>query len=445
MILKTRKQKIYIKTNVYNAAIQRLQVLFAEFENIYVAFSGGKDSGLLLNLVIDFTRKYYPGRKVGVYHLDYEGQFQATTDYVTQTMNNNLDVIDPYWCCMPISAQCAASMHQQDWTPWHPDQQSIWCREMPNYPSVININNHTFKNFIFNMDSYAFDGIFHNWYKEKFGNKKTLALIGIRTQESLHRYCAITNKEKMYKDLTYTTEIKKDRLYAGYPLYDWQSDDIWIANAKFNYQYNKLYDLMHYAGLSPNEMRVASPFNDAGIHSLKLYKALEPDTWAKLVGRVNGANFAAIYGGTKAIGFKSITLPKGHTWQSYMEFLLSTLPEETRNLYQKKFDTSHKYWLEKGGAITLDTLEELKKDQRAKIELLGKPTSKVHYTEDKEVIRFNEYPDDLDITRFPEVPTYKRMVITILKNDYSCKYMGFGQTKYELEKRKSALEKYKNL
>lgn len=37
------------------------------------------------------------------------------------------------------------------------------------------------------------------------------------------------------------------------------------------------------------------------------------------------------------------------------------------------------------------------------------------------------------------------MCIAILKNDYSCKYMGFGQTKLELEKRKNALEKYNNI
>ncbi|EAG1184430.1 DUF3440 domain-containing protein, partial [Listeria monocytogenes] len=52
---------------------------------------------------------------------------------------------------------------------------------------------------------------------------------------------------------------------------------------------------------------------------------------------------------------------------------------------------------------------------------------------------------DLKIKEFASVPTYKRMCIAILKNDYTCKYMGFGQTKLELEKRKSALEKYNNI
>ncbi len=39
----------YVNQNVYDATQERLQFLFEEFDNIYVSFSGGKDSGLLLN------------------------------------------------------------------------------------------------------------------------------------------------------------------------------------------------------------------------------------------------------------------------------------------------------------------------------------------------------------------------------------------------------------
>lgn len=64
---------------------------------------------------------------------------------------------------------------------------------------------------------------------------------------------------------------------------------------------------------------------------------------------------------------------------------------------------------------------------------------------DMETITFNEYPDDLDVTQFASVPSYKRMCVCILKNDYYCTYMGFGKTKEAMEKRKKTLEKYKNL
>ena len=62
----------YIGQNVYDALQDKLRLIFEEFDNIFVSFSGGKDSGLLLNLTLDFQRKYYPEKKIGVFHQDFE-------------------------------------------------------------------------------------------------------------------------------------------------------------------------------------------------------------------------------------------------------------------------------------------------------------------------------------------------------------------------------------
>lgn len=75
----------YLNLNVYEAFQQRLMFLFEEFDNIFVSFSGGKDSGLLLNLVLDFQKKYYPHRKIGVFHQDFEAQYSETTKYIERT------------------------------------------------------------------------------------------------------------------------------------------------------------------------------------------------------------------------------------------------------------------------------------------------------------------------------------------------------------------------
>ena len=83
--------------NVYDALQQRFDFLFQEFDNIYVSFSGGKDSGLLLNLLIDFKRVHYPDRTIGLFHQDFEAQYTVTTEYVTRTFERVSQEVEPYW------------------------------------------------------------------------------------------------------------------------------------------------------------------------------------------------------------------------------------------------------------------------------------------------------------------------------------------------------------
>lgn len=79
--------------NVYELAQERLAVLFKEFDNIYVSFSGGKDSGVLLNLCIDYIRRNNLKIKLGVFFMDYEVQYDHTIAFI----NRILKIIRTYW------------------------------------------------------------------------------------------------------------------------------------------------------------------------------------------------------------------------------------------------------------------------------------------------------------------------------------------------------------
>ncbi len=431
--------KIYLNQDVHTATRERIKYCFEHFDNVLVAFSGGKDSGVLLNICYYYARQAGMLDKMAMYHIDYEAQYQKTTEYVTETFNT-LDGIRKFWICLPISAQCAVNMRNPGlWFPWSQDDKDIWVRPLPDHPAVIHQGNTPFR-FKERMSDYEMQNTFCNWFSKKYG--KTAILIGIRADESLIRYSVIASSRKInaYHDKQWITGVGDDRTYKAYPLYDWSCDDIWIANAKFGFNYNKLYDLMYQAGMTVESMRVASPFNDCAVSSLKLYKVIEPDTWARLVGRVNGVNFSGIYGGTTAMGWRKIKLPKGNTWKEYCYFLLDTLDSDMRRHYERKLKVSIDFWKYKGGALSEQTVHEI---EQSAIPHTNK--GKISKISDKDVITFQDYPDDLDITDFKSVPTYKRMCICILKNDYFCKYMGFAATSLEVRRRKTAMEKYKNL
>lgn len=432
--------KKFIDKNVYESAMDRIKYVFNEFNHVMVAFSGGKDSGIVLNLAYEYAKKNNLLSKMSIYHLDYEAQYQATTDYVTDVFENHFQGVKKYWICLPISAQCAVNMSQDSWIPWDKEKQDIWVRDMPDSNHLINEDNIWFE-FKKGMWDYDFQNEFCSRVAEKEG--KTAILVGIRTDESLNRFRAIASNKKKntYKGSHWINgDPNSEGVYKCYPIYDWSVEDVWIANGKFGFDYNKLYDLYYYAGLKLHDMRVASPFNDCATESLKIYKVIELDTWGKLTGRVNGVNFTGIYGGTTAMGWKSIKLPNGHTWKSYLEFLLNTLPQKTRESYIEKFQTSIEFWQKKGGVLSDETIKELR-ECGFNIEV----GEKTNYRTDKKPVRFKEYPDDVDIKDFQSVPSYKRMCICIMKNDHLCKYMGFSQTKKETEKRKEVMNKYKNM
>ena len=432
-IMKKYKDNI----NVYEATTERLDYIFKEFENIYVAFSGGKDSGLLLNLCIKYIKDHNSNKKIGLFHVDYECQYQKTTEFVERMKNKYKNYLDIYHICLPIKTQNSISMNKGYWRPWNPDEKNMWVRELPK--NSINFYNNKFgKYYDESMDDYQFNLSFAEWYsKQKKG--KTICLLGIRCDESLDRYTRIRNTFRKYQNQNYLYELKSG-CYIGYPIYDWTAKDIWIANGKFDFDYNHIYDLFYQAGLSINEMRVASPFNDCAGNGLKLYKIIEPNLWGKMISRVNGVSFAGIYGGTTAMGWRNITKPSQFTWKEYLQFLLSTLDPKTRFNYETRFATSIRFWREKGGILDDKVIKQLKDKNVPFIE-----KGRISKKSTKNVIAFEEYPDEINIENFKSVPSFKRTCICILKNDWYCKYMGFTPTKADQSQRKRALEKYKNL
>ena len=367
-----------------------------------------------------------------------------TTEYVERTFQRleKERMVDLYWVCLPMATRTCFSSYQMYWYPWDDTKEEIWVRPMPRHPYVINLKNNPMTTYRYRMHQEDLAKQFGRWYRTAHGGGKTVCLLGIRADESLQRYSGILNKKYGYQDRCWISKQFKDT-YAASPLYDWSTSDVWHANALFGYDYNKLYDLYYMAGLKPRQMRVASPFNDSAKDSLNLYRVIDPEIWTRLVGRVRGANFGAIYGKTKALAYRTLSLPEGHTWESYTKFLLATLPVRLRNNYIKKFQTSLDFWHKTGGGLGEETIQELIA-HGYRIQRNG--VSNYTVMRDSRVIFLGKIPDHTDdIKSTKDVPSWKRMCYCILRNDHTCRFMGFGLTREQQRRVDGLKTKYREV
>ena len=107
---------------------------------------------------------------------------------------------------------------------------------------------------------------------------------------------------------------------------------------------------MFKAGLSIHQQRICQAYGDDQRRSLWLFHLIEPETWAKVVARVNGANSGALYINESGsiTGYNKISKPDNHTWESFAMLFLNSVPEVTKEHFLNKIYTFDKWWKERG-------------------------------------------------------------------------------------------------
>lgn len=396
-----------------------------------------------MNLAYKYAKENNLLHKLAYYYEDYEAGYSFTDEYALRTFES-LNECRRWWLCLPISAACSVSMYEPRWIPWDEEKKDIWVRKMPELDCVINQDNCPYP---FVKGTKGFDARiqFSQWFSS--ANKgKTAVLIGIRAQESLTRRAIFTsnNRKFMHKGLKYSKTL--DPVTCNfYPIYDWKTEDIWVCNARLGFDYNKIYDLYYQAGLNIDQMRVASPFHQSGQNDLKLYRVIDPHNWGKMVGRVNGCNFGGIYGGTTAMGWRSITKPNHFTWKQYAEFLLSTLPDASKKKFLFQIERFKNEWATKGRGRNPEVIQAMK-DEGLEIENTGEICKRCIKPGVYEIVKIkSDFPDETKSsysTPFRHCPSWKAICITIMKNDVALTYMGLGRTKDQNIARAQALARY---
>ncbi len=343
--------KKYQDTNVYEEAMKRYDILFEQLDHCYISVSGGKDSSVMLQLAAKKAREHH--KKISVLYIDLEAQYKATIHHIEELITEVSDVLETwYWIALPLSLRNAVSVLQPKWICWEKAAKEIWARPMPNNPYVIHEDNigEGWSWYQKGMEFEDFVLHFAKWYQKERGGSVAVC-IGIRSDESINRFRTIVSQTKRrLKQYGWTTQVKIKGEYApiyyAYPLYDWRVEDIWIAVAKYHLKYNDIYELMYKDGIPIYEQRLCQPYGDDQRKGLNQFRALEPETWEKVLQRVNGVNFGNIYCKTALTGNGETAKPDALTWEQYAVFLLESLGEYAPEL-QKHYVAKVRSYLEK--------------------------------------------------------------------------------------------------
>lgn len=385
--------KRYLDCDVLAAAEERICWTFDNFERVYLSYSAGKDSTVMFHLAALEARRR--GRRLGVLMIDLEGQYRCTIEHGQRQIADYADVVDPYWVCLPIALRNAVSVFEPKWCCWDPAAEEAWIRQPP--PGAIT-DPESFPGFVPGMEFEEFVPIFGEWYA---GGESTACMVGIRSDESLNRYRTIASRSKVRVDGKGWTTVISPNVVNVYPIYDWRTADIWTWHSRNpEAASNPLYELMYKAGVPLGHQRICQPYGDDQRRGLWLFHLIEPETWSRVVARVNGANGGALYvqewGSVN--GYRRVTKPVGHTWRSFAEMLLGSMPPQMEEHYRNKVLLHVKWWQERGFAD-------------------GIP---------------DEAPYELEAAR--KAPSWRRVCKSLLRNDYWGKGLGFSQHKSDAYK-----------
>lgn len=373
--------------DVLAAARGRISAALDESSRAYVSFSGGKDSTVMLHLVMEEAIRR--GRQIGVLVVDLEAQYQHTIAHIGRCLDLYAEHVDPYWVALPLNLRNAVSQYEPQWQCWDPDRRESWVRNPPS-PAITDEGRWGW--FRRGMEFEDFVPKFADWYA---GGDDAVCFVGIRCQESLNRWRTIASTTKQRVN-GWPWSTRKGRAWNAYPLYDWTTEDLWTWHARHpDAPRNEVYDLMHRAGLTIHQARLCQPYGDDQRRGLWLYHVLEPETWGRVVARVNGANQGALYARDTGniLGVGKVTLPDGHTWQGYAGLLLESMPEQAAEHYRTKIGVFLSWWEGRGF-------------QRG-------------------------IPDEADpaLEAAKKTPSWRRICRTLLRNDYWCKGLSFTQQK----------------
>lgn len=255
------RQRQFIDTNVYEEAKKRIHHIYDIHDNVVSSFSGGKDSGVLINLAWEVAQERGLD-KVDVIFRDEELVPQAVLDnvfyYMQQPWTNFI------WYAVPLKSNKYILGETSTIVFWDPTNSREWLRPKPEWAETLAETKDIFS-------QYSMDNIIAKNYKGSVA-----IMTGVRASESLVRYRSVVNA---LNDNYISQSPANTRVKLCKPIYDWEVDDVFKYFSDTGHRYTSWYEAQLWAD---DTFRVATPLNTENSKKLDKWAKEDPEFYDRL-------------------------------------------------------------------------------------------------------------------------------------------------------------------
>lgn len=296
-----------LEISVLQAAKERIKHIIETFDNVLVAFSGGKDSLALLYLVEEVYQELEIKALPKVFFRDEEIIPDDIIDFVNELRLSGR--FDFRYYCLQLQSEKYILGRKETYTQW--DKHRKHLRPIPDYAITSDKL----------LNQYTTDDLV-----SKNEKGRVAILTGIRADESLIRLQGILIK----KDESYISESPCLRVRLCKPLYDWTEKDIFRYFYDAGIPYCKIYDFQMFAG---QKLRVSTPLHAESAKELNKLKSIYPVFYSQICAIFPEIRLQERY--FKELDRDGIIYKYAHSFQGILDYINDYIPEPK----QKKMAT----------------------------------------------------------------------------------------------------------
>lgn len=271
-------KRIEGRMTVVEAAEQRIRNAFSNGVKVYLAFSGGKDTLCMCNIVYELAIKGEINPKLlTVVFIDEEALYESMFQMALRWRKKFTSLGAQFrWYCLPVY-QVSMLHHLADdesWITWEPGKESVWIRQPPPFailrnPAIKYAGQMNYQTF---LPKVCKDGIM---------------LVGVRASESVQRVKYLSAVNMSAGHVTGNNIL--------YPIYDWKDKDVWLYIKERKLDFPQAYIDLYRVGVKKSQLRLCNFFASESIAGLRYIAETDPALWDRIQKREPNAYLALLY------------------------------------------------------------------------------------------------------------------------------------------------------